>query len=64
MEQTNGLVPAAIPQGYTQLPGIPEMVTPVSSMVSDLSFSDLNARLQQMKSEINAAPVPQENGSN
>ena len=63
MEQTknnNGMV-TAMPAGYTQLPGIPEMVTPVSgSMMSDLSLTDLNARLQQMKSEINTAPVPQE----
>ena len=46
------------------LPRIEEVVTPYSSVTDQLSLGDLNARLQQMKSEITALPCTQENPSN
>lgn len=48
-----------------QLPGIPEVATPYSSVLSDFSLSDLNTRLQAMKTEINAVPtIPEPTHSN
>ena len=59
MEQTNGTAPPGMQRAYNQLPGIPEMVSPGSSMMSDLSLTDLNNRLQQMKSQVVAGPATQ-----
>lgn len=63
MEVANEDPPGLRPLG---LPRIEEVVTPYSSMVSsNLSFADLNTRLQQMKTEINSMPPPpQENLAN
>jgi hypothetical protein len=42
--------------GIHPLPRIEEVVTPFSSMTDQLSLRDLNARLQQMKSDITSTP--------
>lgn len=65
MEHVNGQLPTGTGMQQQQLPGIPEVATPYSSVLSDFSLSDLNTRLQAMKTEINAVPtIPEPTHSN